>query len=400
MKGYPILLILLVVLLNLFGCFDNKNSSKQESTKEDITSLWSVKMANSVLSKSDSLMRYHTEKPKWKYDLAFLGQAIDKLGRYDTTYNQYAKTYIDYFVQDDGSVKGYKFYDYNLDNINPAKHLITLYKRTGEEKYRIAIEQFYSQILEQPKTNAGGFWHKKRYPWQMWLDGIYMSSPFIAQYAREFNKPELFDLVTQQVQLIYEKTCDSKTGLLYHAWDESREQMWCNKETGQSKHFWSRAIGWYLMAIVDVLDYLPETHPERGELIKILNNVCSALEKVRDEETGLWYQVLDQGGREGNYIEGSGSAMYTYAFAKGAKKGYLPEKFLSIADKSFDSIINVLVKKGDDGLPVLTNVCGGCGLGGNPYRKADYDYYINEKRVDNDQKGVAPFILAAIELNK
>ena len=393
--------ITLISLSYLFGCSNSQRNSSIETNDKKVSELWSVKMANSVIAKSDSLIWYKdTPKPKWTYDLAFLGQAIDKLGSYDTIYNQYAQAYIDYFIQEDGTVNGYKLYDYNLDNINPGKHVITLYKRTGEEKYRIAIEQFYQQILEQPKTNVGGFWHKKRYPWQMWLDGIYMASPFIAQYAREFNKPELFDLVTHQIKLIYEKTYDAETGLLYHAWDESKEQRWCNPETGQSKHFWSRAIGWYTMAIVDVLDFLPENHPDRAAIIEILNNVSSALLKVQDEETGLWHQVLDQGGREGNYIEGSGSAMFTYTFAKGAKKGYLPDNFLEIANKSFDALTKVLIKKEEDGSLVFTNICGGCGLGGNPYREGDYSYYINEKRVDNDQKGVAPFILAAIELNK
>lgn len=401
MKQSSIIFILLVMLSYLFGCSNFQRKATQESGIINNSDLWSVKMANSVIAKSDSLIRYKDlEKPKWTYDLAFLGQAIDKLGCYDTIYNQYSKAYFDYFVQENGKVTGYKLYDYNLDNINPAKQLITLYKRTGEEKYRLAIENFYTQILEQPKTNSGGFWHKKIYPWQMWLDGIYMASPFIAQYAREFNKPELFDLVTQQIKLIYEKTQDPKTGLLYHAWDESKEQSWCNPQTGQSKHFWSRAMGWYLMAIVDVLDFLPENHQDRVELIKILNNVSEALEKVKDKDTGLWYQVLDQGNRSGNYIEASGSAMYIYAFAKGANKEYLPNKYLEIARLRFNSLVKVLIVTGNDGLPILKNVCGGCGLGGNPYRKGDYDYYVNEKRIDNDQKGVAPFILAALELNK
>jgi unsaturated rhamnogalacturonyl hydrolase len=154
------------------------------------------------------------------------------------------------------------------------------------------------------------------------------------------------------------------------------------------------------MAIVDVLDYLPENHNDRNKLVTILNDVSNALVKVQDSNSKLWHQVLDMGGREGNYIEASGSAMFIYTFAKGAKKGYLPERFLQIADNSFDGLIAVLVVEENNGLPTLTNVCGGCGLGGNPYREADYNYYINEKRIDNDQKGVAPLILAAIELNK
>jgi unsaturated rhamnogalacturonyl hydrolase len=190
------------------------------------------------------------------------------------------------------------------------------------------------------------------------------------------------------------------TGLVYHAWDESRSQRWCNPETGQSKHFWSRGTGWFMMALVDVLDYLPENHPERDSIIAILRNTCEALMKVRDPKTGLWFQVLNQGDREGNYIEGSGSAMYTFVFARGANKGYLDKKYLDIANETFDSMVKELITLDDSGKVTMHNICGGCGLGGNPYRDGSYEYYIHEKRVDNDSKGVAPFIVAAIELNK
>ena len=278
--------------------------------------------------------------------------------------------------------------------------MLELYKLTGEEKYKKAIETLVNQMKNQPRTKSGGFWHKKIYPYQMWLDGIYMGSPFLARYAKDFNQPEWFDEVTFQIQEIYRETLDENTGLLYHAWDESREQRWCNPETGQSKHFWSRAEGWYVMAIVDVLDYLPENHKDRAAIIEILNKVCAALLKVQDEKTGLWYQVLDMGGKEGNYLEASGTAMFIYTFAKGAKNGYLDKKYFDIAEKAFDNMVTFMIKTGDDGLPVLTNTCGACGLGGNPYREADYNYYVTEKQVENDQKGVAPFILAAIELNK
>lgn len=395
MKRYSSIIILLIVIVSLLGC----ENSKLDKAGKDIANLWSIKMANSVIASHDSLIWYNDlQKPKWTYDIAMLGQAIDKLGCYDTIYNQYAKAYFDFFVNDNGTIEGYKFSDFNLDNINPAKYLITLYKRTGKEKYRIAIEQFYKQISEQPKTKEGGFWHKERYPSQMWLDGIYMASPFIAQYAREFNHPELFDLVTKQVKLIYEKTKDPETGLLYHAWDESKEQKWCNHETGQSKYFWSRAMGWYIMAIVDILDYLPDNHPDRQNLIQILNSTSSALLKIRDKESKLWFQVLDHGGKQGNYLEGSGSAMFVYSFAKGAKNGYLESKYLDIAKESFNQMLAVFIKEDEKGHLDMQNICGGCGLGGNPYRDGSYEYYISEKRVINDSKGVAPFILAAIEL--
>ncbi len=387
---------LCILIVFFFGC---KSFQKKINTNNDLK--WSEQLSDAAISRFDSLIHYNNPaEVKWDYDFAFLGLAIDRLGDIDTTYSKYMQAYIDYFVDENGNISHYELSDYNIDWVDPGKNLIILYKRTGKEKYRIALETLVKQMEGQPKTNAGGYWHKKRYPSQMWLDGIYMASPFLAQYAKEFGKPEWFDVVTRQITTVYEKTLDPESGLLYHAWDESKEQRWCNKETGQSKHFWSRAMGWYMMAIVDVLDFLPEDHPDRNSIIKILQDVSVAVLKVQDKKTGLWYQVLDMGGHEGNYLEGSGSAMFIYALAKGAKKGYLDKKYLDIASTCFDSLTSTLITEGADGYPQFTNICGGCGLGGDPYREADYNYYINEKRVDNDSKGVAPLILAALELNK
>jgi unsaturated rhamnogalacturonyl hydrolase len=391
------ILNILLISCILVACASNTPNAKEEKQEAK----WSVKMANSVMQRADSLVNYHnTGSAKWQYDVAFLGQAIDKLGDVDSSYSKYMEDYVDYFVQDDGSVIDYKPEEYNLDRINPAKNIITVYKRTGNPVYRSALEQFVKQMETHPKTNAGGYWHKKIYPWQMWLDGIYMASPFLTQYAKEFNEPEWFGVVTHQIKLIYSKTLDPSSGLLLHAWDESRSQKWCDPATGKSKYPWSRAMGWYTMAITDVLDYLPQDHPDRDSLITILQNTCEALLKVRDEKTGLWYQVLNQGGMQGNYIEGSGSAMFTYVFAKGANKGYLDRKYLGIAGETFSSIVKELITEDENGLLTMHNICGGCGLGGNPYRDGSYEYYINEKKVDNDPKGVAPFIIAAIELGR
>jgi unsaturated rhamnogalacturonyl hydrolase len=336
----------------------------------------------------------------WRYDVAFLGQAIDKLGDVDPKYSRYMEDYLDYFILDDGTIKGYDIEEYNLDNINPAKNIITVYKRTGDTAYRKSLDQFLLQMKIHPKTKTGGYWHKKIYPDQMWLDGIYMASPFLAQYAKEFNAPGWFEEVARQIILIYNKTVDNHTGLPVHAWDESRSQKWCDPESGKSKYPWSRALGWYTMAIVDVMDYFPEDNPERDSLISILKNTCEALLKVRDPRTGLWYQLPDQGDREGNYIESSGSAMFTYVFAKAANKGYLDRKYLAIANEAFDSLVKEVITVDADGLYSMHNICGACGLGGNPYRDGSYEFYVHVKQVENDPKGVAPFILAAIELGK
>jgi unsaturated rhamnogalacturonyl hydrolase len=385
--------ILIISAFVLLGCTSSKSRNVDQK--------WSIIMADAVITRYDSLVYYNGQRRiKWQYDVAMLGYAIDMLGDINKKYSNYLSDYIDCFIDDQGNISKYKLSDYNLDNINPAKALFTLYKRTGEEKYRIAIEKFFDQLKTQPRTYSGGFWHKKIYPWQMWLDGVYMSSPFIAQYAREFNHPEWYDTIFHQISLIYSNTLDSESGLLYHAWDESRTQRWCDSSTGRSKHFWSRAMGWYTMALVDVLDYIPEDYARRDSIISILNNVCEALSKIRSRENKLWYQVLDMPDREGNYPEASGTFMFIYVFAKGADKYYLPPKYSRIAEDSFDAAVKHFIITDTDGMPTIVNICGGCGLGGKPYRDGSYEYYITEKRVNNDPKGVAPFILAAIELEK
>ena len=389
--------VLLTIVTVIFGYTSIKSGKKTTPDKQD---LWSVQFAEAVMHQADSMIYYLREQPKYEYDYAFLGDAIYKLKDIDSKYSNYMKAYIDYFLHENGKIDGHKLSDYNIDRVRPGNNMITLYKDIGDKKYKLGIETLVNQMETQPRTNTGGFWHKKRYPYQMWLDGLYMASPFLTRYAKEFNQPKWFDEVTFQLQEVYKRTLDEKTGLVYHAWDESREQRWCNKETGQSKHFWSRATGWYMMALVDVLDYLPEDHVDRDAIIAILNNLSEAILKVQDAETGLWYQVLDMGGKDRNYLEASGSAMFIYAFAKGAKNGLLKKKYFDIANKAFDSLISNLVETNDEGYVVLKNTCGACGLGGNPYREGDYNYYVTEKKINNDQKGVAPVILAAIELNK
>jgi len=376
------------------------NLQSHQTKKNDNEVKWQVRMANTVMAQADSLIHYVPGTPKWAYDVAFLGMAIDRLGNIDPKYSKYMEDWVNYFVNEDGSVKDYKISEYNLDRIFPGRLVITVYKRNPQQKYKIAIDNFIEQLKTHPKTKSGGYWHKLIYPWQMWLDGIFMGSTFMAQYAKEFNAPEWYDVATSQTKMIYEKTLDKESGLLMHAWDESRTQKWCDPATGKSHYPWSRAMGWYIMAIVDILDCLPAEHPDREDLIEILQKTCDALLKVRDSKTGLWYQVLNMGGREGNYIEASGSAMYIYVFAKGARLGYLDKKYREIASRAFDNFIKELVTTDAEGMVTIHNICGGCGLGGNPYRDGSYEYYVNEKRYDNDTKGVAPFILAAIELDR
>jgi unsaturated rhamnogalacturonyl hydrolase len=234
----------------------------------------------------------------------------------------------------------------------------------------------------------------------MWLDGIYMAGPFYAQFASTFDDLAAFDDVAHQIILIEKHTRDPKTGLLYHGWDESKKQGWANPETGQSPHFWGRAIGWYVMAIVDILDYFPADHTKRGEIIAILQRLVDALSKVRDPSTGTWYQILDLPNRPGNYLEASASSMFVYAITKAIRKGHLDQKHLDMVQRGYQGILDRFVQVDALGLVNLLWTCGGAGLGGSPYRDGSFEYYVGERIVTNDYKGLGPFIMASVEIEK
>lgn len=396
MKRVKILwLLIFITVLGISNTYSKEKFSKD---------LWSIKFAESFLARHPGAVTYDSfmTSKKWNYEQGLMLETLRKMFYYtgEQKYFDFIKNNLDQYIDEHGNINTYKRSEYNIDNIKPAGAVLFVYLITGEEKYKTAVDTLRKQLEGMPRTKSGGFWHKKIYPHQMWLDGIYMGQPFYAEYAKVFNRPQDFDDITHQIILIYEKTLDEKTGLLYHAWDESKQQKWANPVTGQSPHFWGRAIGWYVMALVDVLDFLPVDHPQRQKLIEILQNVSDALLKVQDEKSKVWYQVLDQGNREGNYLEASASAMYTYAFAKGYNKGYLPVKFLDAAKSSFKGILKEFVKLDKDGYYNLYGTCRGAGLGGNPYRDGSYEYYVSEKPRTNDFKGYGPLILAAMELEK
>jgi unsaturated rhamnogalacturonyl hydrolase len=275
-----------------------------------------------------------------------------------------------------------------------------LYEETDDERYPTAIKLLRKQLATQPRTSEGGFWHKKIYPYQMWLDGIYMAAPFYVQYADRFNEPSGFDDAAHQILLIERHTRDHKTGLYYHAWDESKMQEWAHPRTGCSPHFWGRAMGWFAMALVDVLDFLPASHRAWDRIVTIFERMIQALVQFQDTDTGLWYQVLDRGGCEGNYTEASASCMFVYALAKGIRKGYLAPKYLKAAKRGYASIIEHLVAVDESGQVNLTRICAVAGLGGEQQRNGSYEYYINEPVVSNDRKGVGAFLLASAEIEK
>lgn len=337
---------------------------------------------------------------KWSYDLGVILKGMEGVWRStgNGDYFRYIQKMMDFYVQSDGSIKGYKKSDFNIDFVNNGKLLLLLYNVTGQEKYRKAAAILRAQLDEHPRTKEGGFWHKKIYTWQMWLDGLYMGQPFYAEYAKIFNQPEAFNDITRQFVLMEQRSRDPKTGLLYHGYDESREQQWANKTTGTSPHFWGRSLGWYGMALVDALDYFPEKHPGKDSLIGILNRLATAVVKYQYPANGLWYQVTDRPDSAGNYPEASASCMLTYMLAKGVRKGYLPAKFKANAQQAYAGIQKQFIRKNEQGLTILGGTVSVAGLGGKPYRDGSYDYYLSEKVIDNDPKGMGAFILCALEM--
>ncbi len=314
-------------------------------------------------------------------------------------YYNYVEQWADSIINKDGEIYMYDAKSLNIDFINSGKVLFDIYRKTGNQKYKKAMDLLIDQLKNQPRTSEGGFWHKKIYPDQIWLDGIYMASPFMAQYGTEFNQPEWTDEAIHQITLCYKRTIDEKTGLLYHAWDESKHQRWANPETGHSPNFWGRSIGWFFMATVDALDYIPENHPERSELIKIVRNLTKTMKKYQSKN-GLWYQVINMPDSAGNYEEASISSMCMYSIAKAINKGYVSCKYKKTALKAYNGIVKHLIRHEPDGTLSLTQCCAVAGLGGNPYRNGSYNYYIHEKIRDNDAKATGSFIMGCIELKK
>lgn len=365
---------------------------------------YSVWMADSEMKRNPkSWMVDFSDSPKWNYCHGLELQAIfnvwQKTG--DRKYFDYVKSYADTMIDRNGKILGYKPLEYNIDRVNPGKMLFLLYNETGAENLRNAIDSMRNQMRTHPRTADSGFWHKKVYPHQMWLDGLYMASPFLAEYALRFGEKELFDDVAHQILTMAKHGYDPKTGLYFHAWDEARKQKWANPQTGQSPNFWSRSIGWYMMAMVDALDFLPQDHPKRPEIIKVLTDLSASLEKFRDKKTGMWYQVTDKVGQEGNYIESSGSIMFIYSWVKGAQKGYLPKAYLAKGRKAYGQFVKRFIKKNPDGTISLTDGCAVAGLGGSPhYRDGSYAYYISEPKRDNDPKAVSPFMMVSVLLGK
>jgi len=339
---------------------------------------------------------------EWGYEEGVLldGMAAEWHATADGADFKYLKTAVDKYVTDDGTITGYKADGHTLDDIEMGRAVLLVYRVTQQAKYAKAAKFLHDQLALQPRTASGGYWHKQIYPNQMWLDGAYMAEPFRAAYAVTFQEPKDFDDIAKQLLLMDEHMRDAKTGLMKHGWDESKQMPWADKVTGLSPEVWARAMGWYCVALVDVLDWFPKDHPQRGAIVAALNRADAAIVKYQDAKTGLWWQVLDKGERPGNYLEASASCMFVYSLAKGVRMGYLPQSYEANAKRGWEGIQRQFVATGADGLMVLNGTVKVGGLGGKPYRSGSYEYYVGEKTGANDAKGIGAFLLAGSEMEQ
>ncbi|MFC0558296.1 glycoside hydrolase family 88/105 protein [Halalkalibacter alkalisediminis] len=305
-------------------------------------------------------------------------------------YFQYFKEYVDQLVDENGN---FYFERDQLDAIQPGLLLLPLYNQTGEKRYKIAATKLRNLLNTINQTSEGGFWHKDKYPYQMWLDGLYMAGPFTLQYGQQFNEPELVDLVLQQESLMRKNTKDEKTGLYFHGWDESGNTPWCVPETHTAPEIWGRSLGWYGLAVVDIISMLPEDHPKKQELIGVLQNLIENLVRYQDAETGLWYQIVDKGHLEDNWLESSCSSLFVYTIAKAVNQGYIDAKYYEAAKKGYEGIISHYIKVDEEEKVTLTGICIGTSIG-------VYDYYVGRETSENDLHGVGAFVLASMQINQ
>ena len=386
-------LFFLLLIITLSGCAEKKTDNE----------LWSERMARSEMKRfPEPWMIEKATKPRWGYTHGLVVKSMLEEWKHtgNKDYYDYAKIYADSLIDASGKIR-MKYTSFNIDNVNPGKILFDLYEQTNDNRYKVAMDTLRKQMTEQPRTTEGGYWHKLIYPHQMWLDGIFMASPYLAEYGTVFGDTTVYADVVNQITLIARHTYDPETGLYYHGWDESKEQKWADPVTGCSPNFWSRSLGWYAVALVDVLDYLPKETTGRESVLSIIQNLAASLAKYQDEKSGTWYQVTTAGNREGNYLESSATALFVCFYAKAINEGYIGHEYESLVRKAFDGMIKEFIRQEPDGTYTITNCCAVAGLGGKPrYRDGSYEYYISEPVIDNDPKSVGSFILAAIEYEK
>lgn len=340
-------------------------------------------------------------EPKWNYVDGCMMTSLYTIYKStgDKKYLNFIENFVDYYVFEDGSIRGYDLETYNLDNINEGRILFDLYRETGKEKYNKAIELLHRQLEGQPRIAIGNFWHKKIYPNQVWLDGLYMAQVFSTRYAAERADGDFSDVVNQFTN-VYENMYDRTKRLYYHGWDYSKSAFWADKQTGLSKSFWLRADGWYTVGLADTIGYVTDDSA-KAKLVEIFRTTIEGLEQYIDPVGHMFYQVIDQGGREGNYLETSGSAMIAYAMMKGARLGIIDKRFAAVGKQVFDGICSKYLGESDGKLN-LGGICLVAGLGPENNRRRDgtFEYYISEPVVENDAKGTGPFVMAYTELKQ
>ena len=344
------------------------------------------------------------KKPSWNYiDGCMLTSLIDM---YKTTkqkkYLDFVCEFSDYYVNNDGTIRGYEKEKYSTDDVSESRILFDLYDFTGNEKYKKAIEMVHEQILTHPRTKEGNFWHNKIYPNQVWLDGLYMMPPCYTRYQTLYNKKDYADIV-KQFKNVRQLMFDEKAKLYYHGYDSERQLFWADKKTGLSKNFWLRSIGWFTVALVDVLDFMDEQMYDEYHTIKdIYKETIEGILQYQDKESKMFYQVPNMPGKEGNYLETSGSAMIAYAILKGVRLEALPERYRKIGLDIFDGICKKYLTEKQNGDLNLGGICLVAGLGPEENKRRDgtYEYYISEPIVENDAKGVGPLIMAYTEVKK
>ena len=392
----------ITLMLALLACGCAQSAGNREAAAGP---RMSVRMADSTMARHPNPALMEDPEPEWRYSSSFAVHAIARLGveTGQQKYLDYARKYMEPFVDEQGRVS-HESYDpkkYRLDDVVPGRVLLLLYDQTRDEKLLVGPRQLAEQLKTQPRTKDGGYWHKQIYPHQLWLDGIFMDCPFMVEFATRANEPQWHDEAVNQILTIAKHTRDPKTGLFYHGYDESRGEKWANQETGTSQCFWGRAVGWYALGIVETLRTLPPDHPRRGDVLDVFRGLAEAITKVQDEKTGLWWQVLDQPNRAGNYLESSASSMFVYSLAAGVRLGYLDRKYAAVARRGYEGMLAQFIEIDPaSGNVSLKDTCQVAGLGGRPYRDGSYAYYIREPRISNDPKGVAPFILAAMEMER
>ena len=364
-------------------------------------------MADTVVVKWPKGMLPSLNSPgKWTYEEGVLldGMTAEWKATGDRRYLHYVKETVDPHLVGDASgpspIAGYAADQHSLDNIKTGQSLLTLFRETHEAKYARAAKYVRDQLRQQKRTPSGGFWHKDIYPNQVWLDGAYMAGPFLAEYGATFHEPGDYDEAAKELLLMDARMRDPQTGLMRHGWDESRQMAWADPATGLSPEVWARAMGWYSVALVDVLDWIPKTHPQRPALLAALNRTATGIVKYQEQATGLWWQVVDKGSQPGNYLESSASAMFVYTLAKGVRMEYLPQPDRECARRGWDGMLKKFVMTGPDGMESLGGTVKVGGLGGKPYRSGTFDYYVHEPVIADDAKGIGVFLLAASEMER